>query len=104
MYFIKHDINQFEHLITLLIFVVIVIILSRNEEHICMIQKYIDNFLGLWKLDENNNNESVSIFNHNDIKQLSQVVKEWIINDYKSSQCRKWVNWINNKRQIIFSS
>ena len=104
MYFLKSDINQFEHLLTLLIFVCILIILSGHEANVILLQKQIDNYLGYCT---NNNIENIcnaTIFNINYIKNISQVMKQWIIKDYKSSQCRKWIKWIKNKRAIIFSS
>lgn len=106
MYFLKSDINQFEHLITLLVFVGILMMLSGHEEKIIMSQKYIDNYLGLQqnKNNENTCNQTSLLFNHNSIKDILTTSKEWIIKDYKSSQCRKWIKWINNKRRIIFSS
>lgn len=109
MHFLKSDINQFEHLIILLIFVGILIILSGYEEKIVVFQKYIDNYFGFCSLDKHNKNYSIStqtllISKQNDIKRLLDVIKKWIIEDYKSSQCRKWIKWINNKRVIIFSS
>lgn len=112
MYFLKYDIDQFEHLMILLVFVGIIMILSGQEEIIIMFQKYIDDYLGLSILEKSNNHHDINVsnqkslllLNHNEIKRLIQVVKEWIIQDYKSSQCRKWIKWINNKRLIIFSS
>lgn len=112
MYFLKSDINQFEHLITLLIFVGIFMVLSGNEGQISIFQKYIDNYLGFCSLDKNNDNHNISnitslslpFYNQTEIVHILEVIKEWIIKDYKSSQCRKWIKWINNKRLIIFSS
>lgn len=112
MYFLKSDINQFEHLITLLIFVGIFMILSGHEEKINIFQKHIDNYFGFCSLDKNNDNQNISnitslslpFYNHTAIKHKLEVIKEWIIKDYKSSQCRRWIKWINNKRLIIFSS
>lgn len=99
MYIVKGDISQLEHLVILLMFTGMVII-SANEAITSKIQKYIDRCLGLdLKLDEDNC--------QTDIKQMQymiQRIKDWIIKDYKSSQCRKWIRWINNKRIIIFSS
>jgi hypothetical protein len=102
MYFLKSDINQFEHLITLLLFVGILIILSGHEANIILLQKHIDNYLGLSSLGKKNIYEP--IFYSDNMKKSLTCIQHWIIQDYKSSQCRKWIKWINNKRAIIFSS
>jgi hypothetical protein len=104
MYFLKSDINQFEHLITLFIFVGILIILSGHEANIIVLQTNIDNVLGFCSTDISKTNTHQTSYNNDTIKHLLQVIKRWIIEDYKSSQCRKWIKWINNKRVIIFSS
>jgi hypothetical protein len=107
MYFLKSDINQFEHLITLLIFIGILLMISGHEANIVIFKNYIDNYLGFSSLDNKNTNIlnlNLTSFNYDDIKHVLEFIIEWIIKDYESSQCRKWIKWINNKRTIIFSS
>jgi hypothetical protein len=107
MYFLKSDINQFEHLITLLLFIGILLMISGHEANIVIFKNYIDNYLGFSSLDKKNTNIlnlNLTSFNYDDIKYVLEFITEWIIKDYKSSQCRKWIKWINNKRTIIFSS
>lgn len=105
MYFIKSEINQVEHLITLSVFVGIFILLSGHEVKVITLQKHIDKYLGFCVIDKTDQVVSQKVIYINDnLRQALQGIIQWIIEDYKSSQCRKWIKWIKNKREIIFSS
>lgn len=103
MYFIKSEINQVEHLITLSVFVGIFILLSGHEVKVITLQEHIDKYLGFCVIDKTDVSHK-AIYTNINLRQALQGVIQWIIEDYKSSQCRKWIKWINNKREIIFSS
>lgn len=104
MYFLKSDINQFEHLIVLLSFITIIFIVSEKEASITAFQKYIDYCIGFDDINTNNVTFHLQIPAYKDLKRVLETIIQWIIKDYKSSQCRKWIKWIKNKRVIIFSS
>jgi hypothetical protein len=104
---IKHDINQVEHLIILLMFAGLVFTLSGHEDFFISLQNNIDNYIG-WNdaiIMDNNNGvvDDTSIIRHEYFYNIVIRIKEWIIEDYKSSQCRKWINTTNNKVRNIFS-
>jgi hypothetical protein len=108
MYFVKSDISQFEHLTVLLLFTGIVMFISGNEAMIIKAQQHIDKYFGFYAQDKSQYESQDKLCNNNmsQIKYIITIVKEWLIKDYKSSQCRKWIKWINNKYKgmIIFSS
>lgn len=101
MLVVKSDISQFEHLIILLLFTG-VLLLSGNEKLIITTQQNIDKCLGFYDVSQSQNESHSDKINQ--IKCIINIVKNWLIKDYKSSQCRKWVKWIKNKGMIIFSS
>jgi hypothetical protein len=105
MLVVKSDISQFEHLIILLLFTG-VILLSGNEKLIITTQQHIDRCLGFYDVSQSQNESHSNSDSDklNQIKCILNIVKNWLIKDYKSSQCRKWVKWIKNKGMIIFSS
>jgi len=91
----------------LLLFILLFIGLAGNEDKIIIIQQHIDKYVG-FDLQNNISNTADEDSTKRQFQARLQTMivfmKEWIIKDYKSSQCRKWIRWINNKRRIIFSS
>jgi hypothetical protein len=104
MQILKHDIEQLDHLLILVLFLAILLILATCEEHIIKIQKLIDNKIGWGVSQEEDNNPSLNINVCDYITCYWPTIKGWIEEDYKSSQCRKWIKWINKNARRIFSS
>lgn len=106
MQIIKTNVQQIEHLVILLIFFGIIVILSGFEQMIVFLQRKIDKLIwgNTLVLQENTIIKSKEHTMYLFIKRLRDDILEWLIQDYKSSQLRKWLRWIKTKQKIIFSS
>lgn len=110
MFIIKNDINQLEHLIILLMFTAIVFTITGHEQLILCLQHRIDKCLWNQGLQVSLTTDCLYKINKCNIDKKMCIdallaIQQWIIEDYKSSQCRKWIRWLmNNKHKIIFSS
>ena len=80
MQMIKGDIGQTEHLYVLMVFAFILFRLATNEDTVKAVVYSIESVIG-W----NKSNKSIQI------EPLLHKVCDWMIADYKSSNCRRWI-------------
>lgn len=91
MQMIKDDIGQVEHLYVLMLFALILFTLATKEGFIQTLVRRVEEKVG-W----NNCNKST------EIEPYLRKVSEWLIADYRSSNCRRWVKRLNVYAKRIF--
>lgn len=91
MQMIKDDIGQVEHLYVLLMFAIILFTLATHEDKVKGIVYSIEHKVG-W----NQSNKSI------EVEPILQKTCDWMIADYKSSNCRRWVRRCKVYVQRIF--
>ncbi len=94
MQMLKDDIYPLEHLCVLIIFSGILFLLATKENKVIQFIAHIESIIG-WP------------HNHVDIGNLVTAVEplvKWLIADYKSSNCRKWIKRVRTYSRRIFSS
>lgn len=94
MQMLKDDIYPLEHLCVLIVFSTILFLLATKESKVIQFIAHIENVIG-W------HHSHIEI---GTLVTLMEPLVKWLIADYKSSNCRKWIKRARTYSRRIFSS